>query len=119
MGLLRKTFDRAIARESNPKRDPILQKQLNAIKRNAFDGLQTLRDMIESFKTLHSIDERWTSDSPKWKRAESYISIHEYQKALDKLEGLVVQRLFELAKMGLSGTGKQLIARLSSTDINL
>jgi len=27
------------------------------------------------------------------------------QKALDKLEGLVVQRLFELAKMGLSGTG--------------
>jgi len=35
-----------------------------------------------------------------------YLAIRDYQKALDKLEGLVVQRLFELAKMGLSGTGK-------------
>ena len=38
------------------------------------------------------------------------VTIHEYQKALNKLEGLVVQRLFELSKMGLSGTGMSFIA---------
>jgi len=75
--------------------------------------------MMESFERLHSIDERWTLDSPKWKHAESYVSIHEYQKALNKLEGLVIQRLFELAKMGLLGTGTQFIIKLSSTDISL
>ena len=33
------------------------------------------------------------------------MEVRDYQKALDKLEGLVVQRLFELTKMGLAGTG--------------
>ena len=41
----------------------------------------------------------------EWKEAAEYMEIHEYQKALDKLEGLVVQWLFELTKMGLAGTG--------------
>ncbi|KAI0258205.1 hypothetical protein BC834DRAFT_782632, partial [Gloeopeniophorella convolvens] len=35
-------------------------------------------------------------------------STREYQKALAKLESLVVARLFELHKMGLSGTGYKL-----------
>jgi hypothetical protein len=42
----------------------------------------------------------------EWKAAANYHSTRAYQKALSKLEGLVVARLFELHKMGLSGTGK-------------
>lgn len=30
----------------------------------------------------------------------------QYRRALDSLELLVVQRLFELTKLGMSGTGK-------------
>jgi len=56
-------------------------------------------------------DERWTTGFSKRKHAESYVSIHEYQKALNKLEGLVIQRLFELAKMGFWGTGTQFIIK--------
>jgi hypothetical protein len=41
----------------------------------------------------------------EWKKAASYYATRVYQKALSKLEGLVVARLFELHKMGLSGTG--------------
>ena len=41
----------------------------------------------------------------EWKEVAEYMEICEYQKALDKLEGLVVQWLFELTKMGLAGTG--------------
>ncbi|KAI0244935.1 hypothetical protein BJV78DRAFT_1143827 [Lactifluus subvellereus] len=36
-----------------------------------------------------------------------------YQKALSKLEGLVVARLFELHKMGLSGTGYKLCVHIN------
>jgi len=62
--------------------------------------------MLQNFEKSNNITERWTPDSEEWKHAASYLAIREYQMALDKLEGLVVQRLFELAKMGLSGTGK-------------
>ncbi|KAI0262449.1 hypothetical protein BC834DRAFT_804116, partial [Gloeopeniophorella convolvens] len=40
--------------------------------------------------------------------AAKYLATREYQKALAKLEGLVVARLFELHKAGLSGTGYKL-----------
>ncbi|KAI0259649.1 hypothetical protein BC834DRAFT_783362, partial [Gloeopeniophorella convolvens] len=45
---------------------------------------------------------------PQWRTAAEYFSTREYQKALAKLESLVVARLFELHKMGLSGTGYKL-----------
>ena len=66
--------------------------------------------MLDAFEKLHSIDVHWTPELPEWKHAEGYATIHEYQRALDKLEGLVVQRLFELSKMELSGTGMSFIA---------
>lgn len=34
------------------------------------------------------------------------MNVRTYQKAVDKLEGLVVQRLFELTKANVSQTGK-------------
>jgi hypothetical protein len=36
----------------------------------------------------------------------AYIHVRTYQRAVDKLEGLVVQRLFELTKANVSQTGK-------------
>lgn len=42
---------------------------------------------------------------PEWQTASRYFATRDYQKALTRLEGLVVARLFELHKMGLSGTG--------------
>jgi hypothetical protein len=98
-------FDRAIVHKSNPPHNPSLLTRLRAVKLNALETLETLRGMLDSFERLHSIEICWTADSPEWKRTEGYVAIREYQKALDKLEGLVVQWLFELAKMGLSGTG--------------
>ena len=62
--------------------------------------------MLSAFETLHGIEDHWTPDSEKWKEAIEYTRARDFQKALDKLEALVVQRLFELLKMGLAGTGK-------------
>lgn len=52
------------------------------------------------------IDERWMQDSPGYQEGLKLLSERKYRRALDKLETLVVQRLFELTKLGMSGTGK-------------
>lgn len=52
-----------------------------------------------------SITERWVPGSQDYERGMKLISERKYRAALDKLERLVVQRLFELTKLGMSGTG--------------
>ncbi|KAJ3965393.1 hypothetical protein EV361DRAFT_966865 [Lentinula raphanica] len=50
-------------------------------------------------------DQRWVKGSEEWRRAEDLVYNARYQKALDRLEGLIVQRIFELSRMNVSGTG--------------
>ena len=76
------------------------------VKMHAFKTLEFWQDELQVFEINNGIDVHWTLDSKMWKHAEEYLAILDYQKALDKVEGLVVQRLFKLAKMGLLGTGK-------------
>jgi len=90
----------------NPSKKLEMRNHLAAVQRDAFDTLSQCREMLAAYEQTHGIEERWTPETEKWRRAVQYVSIRKYQVALDKLEGLVVQRLFELAKMGLSGTGK-------------
>lgn len=80
-------------------------------KLNAFESLTQVREMLTAFEALHGISHRWTLDSDEWKKAVEYTRVRDFQKALDKLEALVVQRLFELSKMGLTGTGTYFIAQ--------
>ncbi len=94
-----------------PKQRDTRQRWATA-QQHAFDNVNQLREMLAAFESLHEIEERWTPDSAQWKRAAQYLSMRTYCTALDKLEGLVVQRLFELAKMGLSGTGTPTISPL-------
>ncbi|KAJ3833306.1 hypothetical protein F5878DRAFT_646052, partial [Lentinula raphanica] len=44
-------------------------------------------------------------DSEGWKEAAEMSRTHVYRKAIDRLEGLVVGRIFELSKMHMAGTG--------------
>ncbi|OJT11774.1 hypothetical protein TRAPUB_11681, partial [Trametes pubescens] len=50
------------------------------------------------------IDPRWTPDAPNYKATLQYIAERNYQVALEKLHGLVVQHLFELHNMNISQT---------------
>ncbi|KDQ59627.1 hypothetical protein JAAARDRAFT_126899 [Jaapia argillacea MUCL 33604] len=52
-----------------------------------------------------SIEGQWAVDSVEYKEVKEKLREREYQKALDELERLVVQRLFELSKLNVSGTG--------------
>src|SRR5882762_9976836 len=90
----------------NPSKKLKIRNHLAAVQRNAFNTLSQCCEILVAYEQTHDIEERWTPDTEKWRQAVQYLSICKYQVALDKLEGLVVQQLFELAKMGLSVTGK-------------
>lgn len=49
---------------------------------------------------------RWAPDSLEWKAAAEKVSMRQYQRCLDSLEGLIVARMFELSKMNMSQTGE-------------
>ena len=46
-----------------------------------------------------------TSDSPEYIEASKLLSQRKYLKAVDELERLVIQRLLEMTKLGIAGTG--------------
>ena len=52
------------------------------------------------------ITERWTPWTPQYKEALAYLHEHRYHRALQNLQRLVVQRLFELHRLNLGGVGE-------------
>jgi hypothetical protein len=52
-----------------------------------------------------SIEDRWTEDHPEYTRADHNLKNRQFIHAVEDVEGLIVQRLFELSKSNLAGTG--------------
>ncbi|KAA1471648.1 hypothetical protein DENSPDRAFT_880660 [Dentipellis sp. KUC8613] len=96
-----------ILRNTGKFKSEQLEKRAHLMKQHAFENYERIQDMLHALELLHQdkIKTRWTPDMEEWKNAEVYLATREYQQALNKLEGLVIARLFELHKMGLSGTG--------------
>ena len=84
-----------IVLQKTPKARQALQKVIV----DTFAQVEHLHSTLVAFERLHNITKQWVPLLPEWKKSIAYMEVHDYQKALDKLEGLVVQRLFELTKM--------------------
>lgn len=69
------------------------------------DTLLLLQATARDYETKLGITSRWTQDSPEWTRANKTKVERGYDVALDKVESLVVARVFELSKMNHAGTG--------------
>lgn len=63
-----------------------------------------LKEVLEHEARMKIVD-RWTPSSPEYIDTLQYISERKYQRSLQKLQRLVIQRLFELHKLNLSQTG--------------
>ncbi|KAI0038002.1 hypothetical protein FA95DRAFT_1578459 [Auriscalpium vulgare] len=97
--------ERALKEKANMPRDVGLRRKITWNKKHARDNLQMISAILQQFEVTHELSEQWLPNSEEWKTAEENLLKRDYWKALTKLEGLVIQRLFEIAKMGLSGTG--------------
>lgn len=60
---------------------------------------------VEDLEQALSIQEQWTQDSPEYQSALERMRTHDFRRALDKLQQLVIQRLLELGKANMAGTG--------------
>ncbi|CUA68891.1 hypothetical protein RSOLAG22IIIB_08135 [Rhizoctonia solani] len=90
-------------------------------KQTTLDQLLLLKEEVLRFEHTYGIEHRWTSTSAEWVEAEQLEHNQRFQRVVDELEQLVVQRLFELSRAGLARTGYKLrmhinksIARRSS-----
>lgn len=63
-------------------------------------------NVVADFEHRHDIQQRWTPECPEYVMALKYFHEHRFVHAVEELEGLVVQRLFELSKANLAGTGR-------------
>ena len=86
------------------QRTPAGREALQKVILDTFAQVDQLWHALVALEKLHDITEWWLLSTSEWKEVAAYMEICNYQKALDKLEGLVVQQLFELTKMGLAGT---------------
>ncbi|KAL1673038.1 hypothetical protein EV122DRAFT_271001 [Schizophyllum commune] len=57
---------------------------------------------------LAGVTERWRPDNERYIAALRYVQTREFERVMNRLEGLVVQRLVELSKANLSRTGYKL-----------
>ncbi|KAG1884774.1 hypothetical protein F4604DRAFT_1919295 [Suillus subluteus] len=69
------------------------------------EHLATIQQEVISMEVKMGITNRWQPSSPEYQATMKYMSNHQYQCALDNLQRLVVQRLFELQRLNISQTG--------------
>lgn len=94
-------------------------KQLRTRAKAAFTRWATAQERVlileDNLKIAH--EERWKPGSHAYDDALSELVQREYRLAIDNLERLVVQRLFELAKLGMSGLGAAIFRTRSLRDL--
>ena len=62
---------------------------------------------IVDMEVSMGIEMRWDPLTPEYMETLGYLSTRKYHRALEELQRLVVQRLFELHKMNISATGER------------
>ncbi|KAI0043066.1 hypothetical protein FA95DRAFT_1631889 [Auriscalpium vulgare] len=82
-------------------------------RRSAHRKLLLAQNVADDLERRLAIEERWTPERPEYIAVRDYIGKRKFIRAVETLEGLVVQRLFELAKANISGTGYKLRKHIS------
>ena len=87
-------------------------KQHESEHRHLYRKVDNLMYKIIQMEVRLGIDEcdRWQPGDEKYQKVLEYKNTRRFQKALDRLQKLVVQRLFELQKLNIAGTGEYLPA---------
>ncbi|KAJ7742389.1 hypothetical protein B0H14DRAFT_2637652 [Mycena olivaceomarginata] len=74
-------------------------------RRHAKEKVDKDLETVQELERQLDIADRWTTASPRWVSTTVAIKKRKYLLALDALELLIVERIFELTKMNQSQTG--------------
>ncbi|KAJ3899548.1 hypothetical protein F5879DRAFT_1012287 [Lentinula edodes] len=91
--------------------------QTSALERaqcHAQENEQKILADVHALESKLDVRVRWTEGSVQWEEAGALVTGVKYRRALDKLEGLLVSRIFELSRLNISGTGYKIQKHLAS-----
>jgi len=93
-------------------------KQSHAARRAAERRVRSQQDRVEDLEEQLGIEptDRWTPEMHEYVEMREYSRHRQFIRAVEELENLVVQRLFELSKANLASTGE--VVSLSNIDAN-
>jgi hypothetical protein len=86
-------------------------------RRHALEERDKLLCVVHDLELKLGITERWQRGSAKWSATKKMVANRTYQRCLDRLEGLVVARMFELTKMNQSKTGMFIHSNTTISDM--
>ncbi|KAJ3802985.1 hypothetical protein GGU11DRAFT_849655 [Lentinula aff. detonsa] len=89
-------------------------RRIETQRQHAIENRNDLKKEVQMLEVQLGVKDRWTSGSEDWEKAKKMVAMAKYQRALDKLEGLVVARLFELTKLNMSRTGYKLRTHIAN-----
>ena len=83
-------------------------KRSHAARRAAERRVSSQQDRVEDIEEQLGIElaHRWTPDRREYVEMLDYSRHHHFIRAVEELENLVVQRLWELSKANLASTGE-------------
>ncbi|OSD00686.1 hypothetical protein PYCCODRAFT_1370572 [Trametes coccinea BRFM310] len=94
----------------------ITGKEITAIKReyvNSHKRVVAAEETVQRLEDMLEVSIRWIPASTEYKTMATELQIRKYRGALDNLERLVVQRLFELKKLGWVSPGYKLREKIA------
>ncbi|KAJ7866709.1 hypothetical protein B0H13DRAFT_2236793 [Mycena leptocephala] len=83
-------------------------RRIETQRRHALELREKALAAVHDLEIRLGVEVRWMAGDEEWERAAEMVYRRRYQRALDHLEKLVVERMFELAKCHMSGTGYKL-----------
>ncbi|PPQ92071.1 hypothetical protein CVT25_007241, partial [Psilocybe cyanescens] len=89
--------------------------KINTQYRMKFQRWTAKNEEVLRYEEANDIPVHWAPTSPEYQAGLVVVRERKYRRALDELERLVVQRLFEIKKLGMSGVGYKLREKISKS----
>ncbi|EIW86142.1 hypothetical protein CONPUDRAFT_46498, partial [Coniophora puteana RWD-64-598 SS2] len=85
---------------------PAARKRSDGVRRrHAQENYDRDMRVVQELESQLEVEHRWEEGSDDWVKTGRMVAMRSYQRALDKLEGLIVARIFELNSMNKPGMG--------------
>ncbi|KAI0346613.1 hypothetical protein BDW22DRAFT_1462444 [Trametopsis cervina] len=97
------------------RRDLAATRRLESERRHAKEQYERVSLEICALEVEMGLTVRWTPATPQYMDALKYIKERKYRRALNKLQKLVTQRLFELHKLNVAQTGYKMRTHIAKS----
>ncbi|KAI0700240.1 hypothetical protein C8T65DRAFT_709710 [Cerioporus squamosus] len=96
-------------------RETSATRKLETRRRELEDKVRRLTSQVISYELVLHVNRRWQPGDREYEETTKYIATRNYQRALGRLQRLVIQRLFELHKLNVSQTAYRMQTHIAKS----